>query len=286
MADHGRWSWGGGFECMKSDGDTSFRESIGGNVSNDDYERVVGNGSLGLVRSARRDSFRVDARVGRDERGNPGRTDRIRSGSIRDSTRFPAASTSRVGVAASAVFGDAATFATARCHLVDIHPAIYAQSVRQIRRSKRVASAAATRRDFDRGIAGILAGVEVVGEQADNTFVTGSGVSADSRRSHDAGLFFREPVSTPDHERPSRRVSGSNTSGARRSKTTRAFSTRARISRRRGVVAQSQDLGRVVSARHEGLGRGPGWTKIRGGRRHRHQTADGVRDRDSPTIQA
>lgn len=67
----GAWSWGGALDWTSTDGDTREFASAGGAVSNDDYERVFGSASVGWSdRSDRR--VRVDARFGRDERGNPG----------------------------------------------------------------------------------------------------------------------------------------------------------------------------------------------------------------------
>ena len=68
---NGSWSWGAAFERLVSDGDTSFRESINGPVSNDDYERLIGTAGIGWSDRATR-RFRVDTRFGRDDRGNPG----------------------------------------------------------------------------------------------------------------------------------------------------------------------------------------------------------------------
>ena len=68
---HDAWFWGAAFESLKTDGDTSFRDSIGGPVSNDDYERLAFSGSGGWSDRATR-RFVVDARFTRDERGNPG----------------------------------------------------------------------------------------------------------------------------------------------------------------------------------------------------------------------
>jgi outer membrane cobalamin receptor len=67
----GAWSWGGAIDWTSSDGDTREFASAGGAVSNDDYERLAGSGSVSWSdRSTRR--VRIDARFGRDERGNPG----------------------------------------------------------------------------------------------------------------------------------------------------------------------------------------------------------------------
>ncbi len=67
----GAWTFGGSVDWTSTDGDTREFASAGGAISNDDYERVAGSASVGWSdRSDRR--VRVDARFGRDERGNPG----------------------------------------------------------------------------------------------------------------------------------------------------------------------------------------------------------------------
>lgn len=68
---HGAWSFGGGFDWLNSDGETGTFESVGGPISNDDYERVSGSGSLAWSDNPAR-RVRVDVRGGRFERGYPG----------------------------------------------------------------------------------------------------------------------------------------------------------------------------------------------------------------------
>src|SRR5690606_6010553 len=67
----GSWSFGGGLDWLSSEGDTRSFDSIGGAVSNDDYERVAATGSLAWSDTPDR-RFRLDLRGGRNERGFPG----------------------------------------------------------------------------------------------------------------------------------------------------------------------------------------------------------------------
>jgi outer membrane cobalamin receptor len=169
---HGAWSWGGAIERLSSDGDTSFRSSIGGNVSNDDYERVVGTaGMVWSDRATRR--VRVDTRFGRDERGNPGPY-----GSDPAGTFFGLDTVSRSinkprGVAASATFGDAAHLRHTGQFGWSNTPSLFiSQFGESDDRTRRVTGR--YQADLERGRAGYSAGLEFIKERADNTFVTGS----------------------------------------------------------------------------------------------------------------
>lgn len=70
-SSHGAWSFGGGFDWLDSDGETGTFDSIGGPVSNDDYSRASGSGSLTWSDQPSR-RIRLDVRGGRYERGYPG----------------------------------------------------------------------------------------------------------------------------------------------------------------------------------------------------------------------
>jgi outer membrane cobalamin receptor len=64
------WRWGLSFDGLMTDGDTR-QLADGTRVANDDYERATGSASLGWSGDRGR-QWRVDARVGRTERGFPG----------------------------------------------------------------------------------------------------------------------------------------------------------------------------------------------------------------------
>jgi outer membrane cobalamin receptor len=70
-ASRGRFSVGGGLDWLRSDGDSRTFDSIGGKVSNDDYERLSGSGSIGWSNESTA-RVRLDVRGGRNERGFPG----------------------------------------------------------------------------------------------------------------------------------------------------------------------------------------------------------------------
>jgi outer membrane cobalamin receptor len=166
------WSWGASFERLASDGDTSYRESIGGPVSNDDYERLAGTASLGWSDRATR-RVRVNARFGRDERGNPGPYGSDPYG------LYPGLDTVSRGinhprdVGGSAVFGDTKavrhTVQAAWSDAPSLYISPYGDSDDRTRRLGGRYQA-----DFDRGAAGYSAGVEITRERADNTYVTGT----------------------------------------------------------------------------------------------------------------
>jgi outer membrane cobalamin receptor len=67
----GAWSFGGGGDWLTSDGDSRMFDSVGGQVSNDDYRRLSGSASVAWSDSAFR-RVRLDVRAGRNERGFPG----------------------------------------------------------------------------------------------------------------------------------------------------------------------------------------------------------------------
>ncbi len=66
----GSWGWRGAFDWLGTDGDTRQLPALGTRVSNADYERFTGAGSLAWGNAASR--VRVDVRGGQNELGNPG----------------------------------------------------------------------------------------------------------------------------------------------------------------------------------------------------------------------
>jgi outer membrane cobalamin receptor len=68
---HQAWRWGLSLDGLATDGDTRELAGSGGRVSNADYTRANGAGSLGWSDSPAR-QVRVDVRIGRSERGFPG----------------------------------------------------------------------------------------------------------------------------------------------------------------------------------------------------------------------
>jgi len=168
---HGAWNWGGSFEQLHSDGDTSVRPSIGGPVSNDDYDRLIGTASLAWSDRATR-RIRVDAHVGRDERGNPGPYGSDPFGLYSGLDTISRGTNHPRGVSAAAAFGDARSWRhTAQFGWSDapsefVSP--FGSSDDQTRRFIGRYQA-----DLERGRMGLSTGIEVTRERADNTFVTG-----------------------------------------------------------------------------------------------------------------
>ena len=165
------WAWGAAVERLASDGDTSFRSSIGGPVSNDDYERLVGSASLGWSDRATR-RLRIDARVTRDDRGFPGAYGSDPFGFYGGLDTISRGINRSTGVSGSASLGD----------------------VRRVRHLAQAAWSSApsrflspfgesedrTRRwtgryqvDAERARLGWSLGAESLYERADNTFITG-----------------------------------------------------------------------------------------------------------------
>ena len=168
---HGAWSWGAAFERFASDGDTSFRESIGARVTNDDYQRANGSAGLGWSDSPAR-RIRVDVHAGRNERGHPGPygSDPFDLYSQIETSRGV---NKPRGLAASGVFGDARSLRHAFQFGWSDTPSefttVFGTSENRTRRRSGRYQA-----DVERGRAGFSAGAEVIKERADNTFVTGT----------------------------------------------------------------------------------------------------------------
>src|SRR6185503_19454339 len=168
----GAWSWGAGIEGLSSDGDTTFRSSIGGNVTNDDYERVIGTAGVAWSDRATR-RFRIDTRFGRDERGFPGAYGSDPAGLFFGLDTVSRGINKPRGVAASAAIGDASRlrhsgqFSYADTPSLFISP--FGDSDDRTRRTSFRYQA-----DHEHARSGYSAGIETIRERADNTFVTGT----------------------------------------------------------------------------------------------------------------
>ena len=191
------------------------------NVSNDDYERVVGTAGLGWSDRATR-RVRVDTRFGRDERGNPGPYGSDPSGAISGWTPISRGINEPRGVVASAVFGDArairhvAQFTWSNTPSTFISPTSSSGEVSQSNDQTRRLMGR-YQADFERGRAGFSTGFEFVQEQADNTFVTGSPTFEPIPVDRSiAGLFLEAPMGHRHARRDHGRRATANTSTARR----------------------------------------------------------------------
>lgn len=169
---HQAWSWGTSFERLASDGDTSYRASIGGPVSNDDYARLAGTAMFGWSDRATR-RIRVVARFGRDERGNPGPYGSNPFG------LYPGLDTVTRGInhtrdiGASAVFGDTGAVRHSLQAAWSDAPSLYISPFgNSDDRTRRLGGR--YQADLERGRAGYSLGLEIAKERADNTYVTGT----------------------------------------------------------------------------------------------------------------
>ena len=194
-ASHGPWSWGASFESLTSDGDTGFYDSIGGNVSNDDYERLAFAGTFGWSDRATR-QFRVHTRFVRDERGNPGPYGSDPFGFYGGLDTISRGTNQGRAVGGSAIFGDAASFRHTFSGVWTDAPSTFASPFggSENRPQRLIGRYQA---DFERHVAGFSAGAEFTRETAENTFVTdATGQVIPVVRTH-AG-FFGEMRWTPD----------------------------------------------------------------------------------------
>jgi outer membrane cobalamin receptor len=257
------WTWGGSIDWLTTDGDTRTFPSIGGPVTNNDYDRVAGAGSLGWSdRPDRR--FRFDVRGGRNEGGFPGAYGADPFGRFfgLDTVARGRNTTTEVGV--SGMFGSARrvrhqaqlTWADFKGHF---ESGFGFSDDRTRRLSGRYQA------DIERGRLGLSAGVEALGERNDNTFITGGTFQAIPVERSLTGFFVEA--------RPTLGDRAFVTSGVRLERIARhalegdGFS---RPSFNDDVVwSANPKLSAAWFVRAPGTGPatgfGAGWTKIRGG---------------------
>ena len=164
------WRWGAGVDGLRTDGNTREYASIGGPVSNDDYERLSGSASLGWSdRPTRRARF--DVRVDENERGFPGPYGSDPAGT------FPGLDTISRGRNKSYGFGGTTAFTTGMftndvqfsyVKLRSRFASPFGESEDETRRVTGRYQA-----DFSVRSIGLSAGWELTHERADNTFITG-----------------------------------------------------------------------------------------------------------------
>lgn len=168
---NGAWTWGGAIDWTDTDGDTRDFASAGGAVSNDDYERMAGSASVGWSdRSDRR--VRVDARFGRDERGNPGPYGSDPLGLYGGLDTVSRGLNRTRGIAGHVKLG-----AGPRAqHLMQFTwtdaPSEFTSPFGESEDHTRRAGGR-YQLDWDLGAVGLSAGWEGLAERADNTFITG-----------------------------------------------------------------------------------------------------------------
>ncbi len=166
----GDWTWGATIDWTGSDGDTREFDSVGGRVSNDDYERVAASARLGWSDRADR-RVRVDVRLSRDERGTPGPFGSDPMGFYGGLDTVSRGRNDTRAIGARAAFGSGRGLRHSLQAVWTDSPSRYAspfgdsedQTRRLIGRYQL---------DLDRRMVGISAGWEGLAERADNTFIT------------------------------------------------------------------------------------------------------------------
>jgi len=163
------WSWGASFDHYSTDGDTRFVDHLGTRVTNADYERTAGSGSIGWSDNPGR-RIRFDIRGGQNEGGNPGPYGSDPLGRFFGIDTESRGRNTTVEVGASALFGGTSalrhhlqfTFGNLKSEFLGSFP-----STDQTKRTTGRYQV-----DLDQRRVGISAGWEGIGEQSDNTFVT------------------------------------------------------------------------------------------------------------------
>lgn len=183
---HQAWSFGGAVDWLDTDGDTRVFPSIGGPVSNDDYQRIDGSGTIAWSDRPDR-QFRFTARGGRNELGNPGPYGSDPLGlyggldtvsRTRNYTRDIGSSASFSGLGLQ----HDVQFTWANFHSKFASP--FGDSEDRTRRETVRYQA-----DYERPAVGVSAGVELLFERADNTFITDASGSPVPITRGDTGLF-------------------------------------------------------------------------------------------------
>jgi outer membrane cobalamin receptor len=166
------WTWGGSVDWLTTDGDTRVFPSVGGKISNDDYDRTAGSGSLGWSDRPDR-SVRIDVRGGRNERGNPGPFGADPFGRYGGLDTVSRGRNISAEVGVSAAFGSARTLRhEAQFTWADLKSHFESGFGPSDDRSRRVTGR--YQADIEREHLGLTAGVEALHEQDDNTFITGA----------------------------------------------------------------------------------------------------------------
>ena len=187
----GVWAFGGGFDWLDSDGETGSFDSIGGRVSNDDYTRVSGSGSLTWSdRSSRR--VRLDVRGDRYERGYPGAYGSDPEGLYGGLDTISRGTNARASVGISAVLRSAgsldhriqATWSDARGEFISPFDEPGSPS-----KDSNGRLTGRYQLDLLAGRTGISVGAEALRESARSSFIVDDASSRVPVRRHDIGLF-------------------------------------------------------------------------------------------------
>jgi outer membrane cobalamin receptor len=166
----GAWRWGGGLEGLQTAGDTREFASIGGPVSNDDYDRLSGSASLGWSDRATRRA-RVDVRVEENEKGFPGPYGSDPAGNYFGLDTVSRGWNHTHGVGGSTVFVTGPFTNDVRASYAKLRSRFLSPFGESEDETQRVAGR--YQADFSVRSIGVSAGWELTHERADNTFITG-----------------------------------------------------------------------------------------------------------------
>ncbi len=180
------WNWGGAVDWLNTNGDTRVFPSIGGPVSNDDYQRVDGSGTLAWSDRPDR-QFRITGRGGRNELGEPGPYGSDPLGLYSGLDTISRSHNDTRGLGTSAKFDGIGLhhdvqFTWANFHSKFASP--FGDSDDKTRRTTVRYQA-----DFERQAIGVSAGAELLFERADNTFITDAAGSPVPITRGDTGFF-------------------------------------------------------------------------------------------------
>jgi outer membrane cobalamin receptor len=164
------WRWGAGVEGLRTDGDRREFASIGGAVSNDDYQRLSGSASVGWSdRPTRR--ARVDVRVDENERGFPGPYGSDPAGTFPGLDTVSRGRNTTYGLGGTAAFTTGAFTNNVQFSYANLRSRFQSPFGESDDETRRVSGR--YQADFSVRSIGVSAGWELSHERADNTFITG-----------------------------------------------------------------------------------------------------------------
>lgn len=180
------WSWGGAIDWLNTDGDTRVFPSIGGPVSNDDYQRVDGSGTFAWSDRPDR-QFRITARGGRNALGEPGPYGSDPLGLYSGLDTISRSHNYSRGLGTAASFSGAGLHHDVQFNWATFHSKFTSPFGDSDDRTRR--ETVRYQADYERSRVGVSAGVELLFERADNTFITDASGSPVPITRGDAGFF-------------------------------------------------------------------------------------------------
>lgn len=180
-------TWSGAFEHQSTEGDRREYPQFGGRIANDDYERWDVSGALGWQDGPAR-RVRVDVRHGRNDRGFPGPYGSDPDGLYGGIDEVSRGDNRTTGVTVSASLGSVLTMRHhARATFFTTEGSFVSPFGDSESDTRRVT--ARYQADFERGPAGLSAGVELLDERGGSTFVTGEQFQPVPVERSNTGLF-------------------------------------------------------------------------------------------------